>query len=142
MIKIDVKSYVDAEYEKLKSYVETLSKEEVEMLEFARGLIEIIIKLRLSEKKQTIKAEANCSYRTIERFIDLYDGDVACAYGNLIDNYDLEFEDGTTILFREFPKTEWGSIYKIYLSNDTNFIEKNKLVYNERRDEYVLQGSN
>ena len=28
MIKIDVKSYVDAEYEKLKSYVETLSKDE------------------------------------------------------------------------------------------------------------------
>lgn len=112
-------------------------------LEFSKEVVKIITELDLSEKKQAITAKANCNYRIIEEFINLYDGyGTAYACGTLIDNYDLEFEDGVMVMFRELPKNGWESIYRIYISNDEDFIEKNKLVYDEDTDEYVLQGNN
>lgn len=109
-------------------------------LEFTKRMIEIITELELSEKKQTIRAKANCNYKIVEEFINLYDGyDVACVCGSFVDNYDLEFEDGITVLFREYPKKSWESIYRIYISNDEDFIEKNRLVYDEDIEEYVFQ---
>lgn len=112
-------------------------------LEFTKEMVKIITELGLSEKKRIIEATTNCNYRIIEEFINLYDGyEAACAYGSLIDNYDLEFEDGVAILFRELPKNGWESIYKIYISNDEDFIEKNRLAYDEDIEEYVLQGNN
>lgn len=112
-------------------------------LEFTKEMVKIIMELELNEKKRTIEATANCNYRIIEEFINLYDGyEAACAYGSLVDNYDLEFEDGVAVLFREYPKNGWESIYKIYISNDEDFIEKNRLLYDEDIEEYVLQGNN
>ena len=112
-------------------------------LEFTKEMVKIITELGLSEKKRIIEATTNCNYRIIEEFINLYDGyEAACAYGSLIDNYDLEFEDGVAILFRELPKNGWESIYKIYISNDEDLIEKNRLLYDEDIEEYVLQGNN
>lgn len=113
------------------------------MLEFTKTMVEIITELKLSEKKRVIEATANYNYRVIEEFINLYDGyEAACAYGSLVDNYDLEFEDGVAVLFREYPKNGWESIYKIYISNDGDFIDKNRLLYDEDIEEYVLQGNN
>ena len=113
------------------------------MLEFTKTMVEIITELKLSEKKRVIEATANCNYRIIEEFINLYDGyEIACAYGGLVDNYDLEFEDGVAVMFRELPKNGWESIYRIYISNDEDFIEKNRLLYDEDIEEYVLQGNN
>ena len=112
-------------------------------LEFTKEMVKIITELGLSEKKRIIEATTNCNYRIIEEFINLYDGyEAACAYGSLIDNYDLEFEDGVAILFRELLKNGWESIYRIYISNDEDFIEKNRLVYDEDIDGYVLQENN
>lgn len=113
------------------------------MLEFTKTMVEIITELKLSEKKRIIEATTNYNYRVIEEFINLYDGyEAACAYGSLIDNYDLEFKDGVAILFRELPKNGWESIYRIYISNDEDFIEKNRLVYDEDIEGYVLQNNN
>lgn len=112
-------------------------------LEFTKAMVEIITKLGLSEKKRIIEVTTNYNYRVIEEFINLYDGyEAACAYGSLIDNYDLEFEDGVAILFRELPKNGWESIYRIYISNDEDFIEKNRIVYDEDIEGYVLQNNN
>ena len=111
------------------------------MLEFTKTMVEIITELKLSEKKRTIEIEANCNYRIIEEFISLYDGyEVACACGSLVDNYDLELEDGVAVMFRELPKNGWESIYSIYISNDEDFIEKSRLVlvYDEDIDEYKV----
>ena len=112
-------------------------------LDFTKKMLKIVMELELSEKKKTIEAKANCNYRIIEEFINLYDG-YGTAYncGALIDNYDLEFEDGVMILFRELPKNGWESIYRIYISNDEDFIEKNRLLYDEDIEEYVLQNNN
>ena len=113
------------------------------MLDFTKKMLKIVMELELSEKKKIIEATTNCNYRIIEEFINLYDGyEAACAYGSLIDNYDLEFEDGVAVLFREYPKNGWEGIYKIYISNDEDFIEKNRLLYDEDIEEYVLQGNN
>lgn len=112
-------------------------------LEFTKGMLKIVMELELSEKKRTIEATANYNYRIIEEFINLYDGyNVAYNCGTLIDNYDLELEDGVVVMFRELPKNGWESIYRIYISNDEDFIEKNRLVYDEDIDGYVLQGNN
>lgn len=54
----------------------------------------------------------------------------------------LEFEDGVAILFRELPKNGWESIYRIYISNDEDLIEKNRIVYDEDIEGYVLQNNN
>ena len=112
-------------------------------LEFTKEMVKIITELGLSEKKRIIEATTNCNYRIIEEFINLYDGyEAACAYGSLVDDYDLEFEDGVAIMFRELPKNGWESIYRIYISNDEDFIDKNRLLYDEDIEEYVLQNNN
>lgn len=112
-------------------------------LDFTKKMLKIVMELELSEEKRTIEAKANCNYRIIEEFINLHGGyGTAYACGTLIDNYDLEFEDGVMVMFREYPKNGWESTYKIYISNDEDFIEKNRLLYDEDIDGYVLQENN